>query len=77
MLPHRLLRRKTRGGIDLLKFEQLQFPASNEDNSMLLNQISVYGKNALWNTMESWFDGGEIVVPGNIASGAYQVFFCE
>jgi hypothetical protein len=55
------------------KIERLQFPASNEDNSMILNQISVYSKNALWNDMESWFNGGAVVMPESIQSGSYGV----
>lgn len=57
------------------KIERLQFPASNEDNSMILNQISVYSQNALWNDMESWFNGGAVVPPGAIQSGTYDVSF--
>ena len=57
------------------KIERLQFPASNEDNSMVLNQISVYSQDALWNAMELWFNGGAVVSPSNIPSGAYQVSF--
>lgn len=43
------------------KIERLQFPTSNQDNSMILNQFSVYSKNALWNNMEAWFNGGNVV----------------
>ncbi|MAZ31317.1 MAG: hypothetical protein CMP57_04395 [Flavobacteriales bacterium] len=57
------------------KIEPLQFPASNEDNSMLLNQISVYSQNALWNTMESWFEGGSMVQPGINSDGTFGVSF--
>ena len=57
------------------KIEPLQFPASNNDNSMLLNQISVYSQNALWNAMESWFDGGSVVQPGIDADGTFNVSF--
>jgi len=57
------------------KIERLQFPASNDDNSMILNQISVYSQNALWNDMESWFDGGAVVPPENIQSGTSNVPF--
>ena len=57
------------------KIEPLQFPASNDDNTMLLNQISVYSQNALWNAMESWFDGGSVVQPGIYADGTFNVSF--
>ncbi|MFT4973852.1 MAG: hypothetical protein ACI9JY_003063, partial [Saprospiraceae bacterium] len=62
-------------GNSYAKIERLQFPASNEDNSMILNQISVYAQNALWNDMESWFNGGAIVQPGINAAGTYDVSF--
>ena len=57
------------------KIERLHFPASNEDNSMILNQISVYSQNALWNDMESWFNGGTAVSPALMQSGTYDVSF--
>ena len=57
------------------KIERLQFPANNEDKSMILNQISVYAQNALWNDMESWFNGGEVVPPDSMQSGTYDVSF--
>lgn len=57
------------------KIERLQFPASNVDNSMLLNQISVYSQNALWNDMESWFNGGTAVLSSSIQSGTFDVKF--
>jgi hypothetical protein len=57
------------------KIERLQFPASNADNSMVLNQISVYSQDAFWNAMESWFDGGAVVTPESMQSGALGVSF--
>jgi hypothetical protein len=57
------------------KIERLHFPTSNEDNSMILNQIAVYSQNALWNDMESWFNGGEVVPPGNMQAGMYELSF--
>ena len=57
------------------KIEPLQFPASNDDNTMLLNQISVYSQNGLWNAMESWFGGGSVVQPGIDADGTFNVSF--
>ncbi|MEL7220129.1 MAG: sialate O-acetylesterase [Bacteroidota bacterium] len=55
------------------KIERLQFPASNTDNSMLLNQVSVYAQNTLWDDMQAWFNGGETVLPETMQSGAYGV----
>ena len=57
------------------KIEPLQFPANNDDNSMILNQISVYSQNALWDAIESWFNGGSVVQPGINADGTYGVSF--
>ena len=57
------------------KIEPLQFPANNDDNSMILNQISVYSQNALWDATESWFNGGSVVQPGINADGTYGVSF--
>lgn len=57
------------------KLNRLQFPANNGDNSMILNQISVYSPSALWNDMESWFNGGPAVLPGINTSGIYGVSF--
>ncbi len=62
-------------GYPYAKIERLQFPASNEDNSMLLNQITVYAQEALWNDMESWFNGGAVVTPEIISTGTYAVSF--
>ena len=57
------------------KIERLQFPASNDNSSMILNQIKVYSQEALWNDMESWFNGGPVVAPEIISNGTYDVSF--
>lgn len=57
------------------KIERLQFPQSNEDNSMILNQISVYSQDALWNEMTAWFEGGPAVSPGFVQEGIHRVPF--
>ena len=57
------------------KIERLQFPINNDDNSMILSQISVYSKEALWQDMESWFNGGPPVLPGIHEAGTYGVSF--
>ncbi len=57
------------------KIERLQYPASNDDNSMLLNQITIYNQSALWDDMETWFDGGPAVSPNAMQSGAYSMSF--
>lgn len=62
-------------GNPFAKIERLHFPASNTDNSMILNQISVYAPKALWNDMETWFNGGPAVAPGFAESGIYEKSF--
>jgi hypothetical protein len=57
------------------KIEPLQYPVSEEDNSIILNKVSVYSPLALWNHMVSWFNGGPAVRPETIRSGAYEVPF--
>ncbi len=57
------------------KVKRLQFPVNNEDNSIILNQISVYSQNALWNDLNNWFNGGPAVLPGINASGVSGVSF--
>ncbi|MBT3242209.1 MAG: T9SS type A sorting domain-containing protein [Bacteroidetes bacterium] len=62
-------------GYRYAKIERLQFPVSEEDNSIILNKVSVYSQNALWNDMVSWFNGGDVVQPEALQSGAYDVSF--
>jgi hypothetical protein len=62
-------------GSQFAKIARLQYPASNEDNSMLLNQISVYNQEALWMDMINWFNGGPAVEPSALQSGARPVSF--
>jgi hypothetical protein len=57
------------------KVNALQYPVNNEDNSVLLSNISVYSKDALWNDMEKWFNGGPAVKPGINKSGIFDVNF--
>ena len=62
-------------GIPYAKIERLQYPASNEDNSMILNQISVYNQQTLWEDMVSWFAGGPIVHPRFNPAETHDVSF--
>ena len=48
-------------GITYAKTTIMQFPVCSDDNSILMNGVSVYSSNNLWNAMESWFNGGPIV----------------
>lgn len=57
------------------KVNRLQFPASDTDNSMILNQITVYSPDALWNDLENWFNGGPAVSPGINKNGMFGVSF--
>ncbi|MEA1876334.1 MAG: sialate O-acetylesterase [Bacteroidota bacterium] len=57
------------------KIERLQFPVSEEDNSIVLHKVSVYSQNALWNDLISWFNGGAVILPEAFQSGAYDVPF--
>ena len=36
----------------------VQFPINDDGNSVLLHRPTVYDKEALWNKMKQWFDGG-------------------
>jgi Carbohydrate esterase, sialic acid-specific acetylesterase/SdrD B-like domain/Secretion system C-terminal sorting domain len=66
---------KDNDGNSYAKVEGLQFPANNEDNAILLNQISVYSPDALWNEMNAWFNGGPAVAPGINKAGIMDVSF--
>lgn len=63
------------GGNRYAKVGRLQYPANNDEQSMILNQISVYSRDALWNAMEAWFDGGPAPAPGMSAAGIRAVPF--
>ena len=62
-------------GISYAKIQRMQFPVSGEDHSILMNRVSVYSQDALWNNMESWFNGGPIVLPELQETGTYDVSF--
>jgi hypothetical protein len=62
-------------GNTFAKVEKLQFPANNDNNSILLNQITVYSKDALWNDLNNWFNGGPVVQAGINSTGIAGVPF--
>ncbi len=64
-------------GTRYAKVNRLQFPANNDDRSMILNKISVYSHDALWNDLESWFNGGPAVPPGIREAGILGVPFAN
>jgi hypothetical protein len=57
------------------KIFPLRFPRSEVDNSIILNQVVVYKRDALWNNLESWFDGGTAVAAGIDHSASLGVPF--
>ncbi|MBK8955789.1 MAG: T9SS type A sorting domain-containing protein [Saprospiraceae bacterium] len=57
------------------KVNSLQYPESDEDNAILLHQITVYSPDAIWNEVENWFNGGPAVMPGFNVSGMKAVPF--
>lgn len=48
-------------GVTYAKTTVMQFPTCGDYNSILMNGVSVYSSNNLWNAMVSWFNGGPIV----------------
>lgn len=59
------------------KIQPFQFPANNGEHSMVLNEVSVYSHDALWDVMTDWFSGGGAVLPARIQSGSFGVPFVE
>ena len=57
------------------RIEPMQFPITNEDNSMLINKVSVYEESRLWNDLENWFNGGSTVLPGRFMSDRQDLAF--
>ncbi|MFT6106712.1 MAG: hypothetical protein ACJATL_000948 [Rickettsiales bacterium] len=57
------------------KIARLQFPINGDDTSAIVGQISVYSKNALWNNLKSWFNGGPAVKTKIPSTGTYKVPF--
>lgn len=53
----------------------MQFPISGEDNGIAMHGVSVYSKNAIWDDMVSWFNGGDVVDPSFNVDGTIVVPF--
>ncbi len=66
---------KDANGTRYAKVNRLQFPANNDDRSMILNHISVYSPEALWEKVEDWFNGGPAVQAGLDPAGIHDVAF--
>ncbi|MDX1637886.1 MAG: hypothetical protein R3281_07960 [Balneolaceae bacterium] len=43
-----------------IKIPQLQFPVDNENRSVLVQNVTYYTRDALFNCMQSWREGGEV-----------------
>ena len=68
----------SRDGNDLYaKTPQMQMPKTGQNNSILLSGVSVYSRDALWNDMENWFNGGSVVQPGLHLTGTKEVAFAN
>ena len=63
------------GGNSYAKIQRVRFPVTNQDNSMLLQQATIYSENALWNDMENWFNGGAVVPAGINPTGTNIIPF--
>ena len=48
-------------GVTYAKTSVMQLPSCGEDKSILMNGVSVYSPDVLWNAMQAWFNGGPIV----------------
>jgi len=62
-------------GIHFAKIERIQFPESGVNNSIVMNQVTAYSQNALWNEMNTWFNGGTAVQPGLNQTGILNLDF--
>lgn len=61
--------------IPYARIAPLLFPKSSTDKSVLVNQIKVYSRDALWNDLEDWFNGDSAVQPGINPEGEFNVIF--
>ena len=62
-------------GTYFAKTKRLQFPESGHNNSIMMNQVTAYSQNALWNAMNAWFNGGTAVQPGFNQEGVSIINF--
>ena len=62
-------------GVKYAKTTVMQLPPCGEDNSILMNEFSVYSFDALWDAVESWFNGGSIVDTELNPDGTNRVSF--
>lgn len=50
---------KDDSGTTFTRIPTLQFPVNEENHTILMTGMTRYSKNALWNQVQSWVDGGE------------------
>ena len=55
------------------KIPRLQFPVNKEGNSVLMQDVTMYSMDALYQPLKSWFSGGKIVSGEFDALGSYAV----
>lgn len=53
----------------------LSFPATTNNSTELVKEIKVYTKNAKWDAVENWFNGGAVAPTQFQANGIENVFF--
>ncbi|MFK7833428.1 MAG: sialate O-acetylesterase [Winogradskyella sp.] len=64
-------------GNHFAKIERIQFPESGSNNSFVINRVTAYSQNALWNDMNAWFSGGAAVQPGINSTGILNLDFVD
>jgi len=60
-------------GTPYVKTTRTQFPANggDENSSIILNNITAYGRDALWDSTEAWFAGGDAPTGELAADGTF------
>jgi hypothetical protein len=46
-------------GVSYIRTASTLFPVDGDGNSILVHRVTVYSKDALWNDVKRWFEGGE------------------
>ncbi|MEM9412727.1 MAG: hypothetical protein AAGA30_16565, partial [Planctomycetota bacterium] len=62
-------------GTRYARIQPLQMPRNCADGTTVLDQLTVYSGDALWNPMVQWFQEGQIVEPGFSEDGKMVVPF--
>jgi len=58
-------------GDTYVRMAKTQFPIGANDESVILHQLTVYNKSALWDGVKAWFEGGNPVDGSINPDGAY------